>query len=100
MRMIRIALMTLLLTIVPATPSFAHHAISAVFDTSKTVTLKGIITKVDWRVPHAALSLDVRDAATGKVTNWFIEMAGIGNLAKAGLDQSLFDLSKTYSVEV
>ena len=99
MRISRVALATLLSSTLLATPSFAHHAISSVFDTSKTVTLKGTITKVSWRVPHASLALDVRDA-TGKVTEWFIEMAGTGNLAKAGLDQSLIDLTKTYSVEV
>jgi hypothetical protein len=81
-------------------PSFAHHAIGAVFDTSKTSFLKGTITNVNWRNPHASIALDVRDATTGKVTNWFIETAGVDNLAKAGLDRSMIDLNQTYSVEV
>ena len=81
-------------------PSFAHHAIASVFDTSKTAFLKGTITGVRWSNPHASLSIDVKDATTGKVTNWFVEMATTGSLAKSGLDQSMIDLNQTYSVEV
>lgn len=81
-------------------PSFAHHSIRTAFDTSKTSVLKGTITNVLWRNPHASLALDVRDATTGKITNWFVEMAGVGNLAKAGLDQTMIELNQTYSVEV
>jgi hypothetical protein len=95
----RVLLLTLLLTVLLVTPSFAHHSIAALFDTSKTQVLKGTITKLEWRNPHAAIYLDVRDSS-GKITNWYVEMASIGNLAKAGLDQSLIDVTQTYSMEV
>src|SRR5438094_194535 len=38
----------------------AHHAFGAEFDASKPVTLRGVITKVDWINPHAWLHLDVK----------------------------------------
>ena len=95
----RLALSTALLTVMLVAPSFAHHSVTVVFDTSKTIHLKGNITKVEWRNPHASIYVDVRDSS-GKITNWWVEMAGIANLAKAGLDQSMIDLNQTYSVEV
>ena len=95
----RVAVSTMLLAILFVAPSFAHHSVTAVFDTSKTIPLKGTVTKIEWRNPHASIYLDVRDA-TGKITNWWIELAGIANLAKAGLDQSMIDMNQTYSLEV
>ena len=54
---------------------------------------------MEWRNPHASIYIDVRDS-TGKITNWWVELAGIANLAKAGLDQGMLDLNQTYSLEV
>jgi hypothetical protein len=36
------------------------------------VTLKGTVTKVDWRNPHIYVYLNVKDD-TGKVTEWACE---------------------------
>ena len=30
----------------------AHHSVAGQFDESKSVTLKGVISKVDWVNPH------------------------------------------------
>ena|ERR1043165_5521284 len=95
----RVVLATMLLANLLVTPSFAHHNVTAVFDTSKPLTLKGTITKVDWRNPHSSIYIDVKDAS-GKITNWFVELASIANLAKAGLDQNMIDVNQSYSMEV
>lgn len=92
-------LSTMLLTGLLVAPSFAHHNTAAVFDASKVIPLKGTVTKVDFRNPHSSIYIDVKDA-TGKITNWFVEMASISTLAKAGLDKDLVDLNQTYSMEV
>jgi hypothetical protein len=34
----------------------AHHSFAAEFDASKRVTLKGVVTRVDWRNPHIYVS--------------------------------------------
>ena len=47
----------------------AHHSFAAEFDAGKRVTLKGTVTKVDWRNPHIYVYLNVKDD-TGKVTEW------------------------------
>ena len=38
----------------------AHHSVAGQFDDSKSVTLKGVISKVDWVNPHIYLYIDVK----------------------------------------
>src|SRR5688500_19202373 len=51
----------------------AHHSVAAKFDESKTQTLTGIVTLVDWRNPHVHVFLNVR-GAKGEWVNWAIEL--------------------------
>jgi hypothetical protein len=55
-----------------ALPLRAHHAVTAEFDPGKTVTLKGVVSKVDWVNPHIFVYLDVKDDA-GKTTTWMLQ---------------------------
>jgi hypothetical protein len=55
-----------------ALPVMAHHSFSAEFDSGKTVTLRGVISKVDWVNPHIFIYLDVKDE-TGKTTTWALQ---------------------------
>jgi hypothetical protein len=57
-----------------ALPVAAHHAVSAEFDASKEVTLKGVVSKVDWVNPHIFVYVDVKDES-GKVTTWRLQSA-------------------------
>lgn len=50
----------------------AHHSFGVAFDATKTVTLSGVITKIDWTNPHTHVYIDVKDAS-GKVVNWKLE---------------------------
>jgi len=67
----------------PAVP-VAHHSVTGQFDMSKSLTLKGTISKVDWINPHPYVYLDVRDV-NGKVTSWALSTVPIPLLRKAGL---------------
>ena len=60
---------TLLVCIVPLA---AHHAVTAEFDPSKTITFKGVVSKVDWVNPHIFVYVDVKDDA-GKTTTWMLQ---------------------------
>ena len=62
----------------------AHHSLYAVFDEGQTVTLKGLVSKVEWVNPHVYLYLDVPDAG-GKMTTWSIETFPPSTLRRAGL---------------
>ena len=53
-------------------PLFAHHSFAAVFDRAKRVTIKGQVTKVDWRNPHMYLYVDAKDSS-GNLANWACE---------------------------
>jgi hypothetical protein len=63
-------------------PLAAHHEITAKFDPAKTVTLRGIVTKVDWADPHVHVFVNVTQA--GAISNWAIEFESPSDLQKAG----------------
>jgi len=65
-------------------PLMAHHSFAAEYDATKKVTLKGVVTKVEWMNPHAYFYVDVRDEATDKVINWAFEMGPPRLLEKQG----------------
>ncbi len=70
-----------------ALPAFAHHSGAAVFDLSKRIELKGVVTKMEWTNPHAHFFMDVKDA-DGKVTNWDLELASPSILLRNGWTRS------------
>ena len=73
-----------------ATSSFAHHAWAV--DTTRSITVKGTVTGVDWSNPHIQIFVDTKDS-NGNVEKWTVggpspsRMAGNGwdkNTLKAG----------------
>ena len=44
------------------------------YDPSKPATKQGIVTKVDWQVPHVLVHFDVKDQRTGTIESWVAEM--------------------------
>lgn len=50
----------------------AHHSFAAQYDSTKPVTLKGTITKVEWMNPHTYFYLDAVDD-TGTSASWAVE---------------------------
>src|SRR5215470_17574094 len=66
----------------------AHHG-TGTYDSTKSVTLSGIVTEFAFTNPHAALFVDVKDDS-GKVVNWAIEMNSPGVLARAGWSKKMF----------
>jgi hypothetical protein len=66
-----------------ALPSSAHHSFSAEFDSNKTVTLTGAVTKVEWMNPHIWVYLDVNDVS-GSVEHWQCEGGAPNALTRSG----------------
>ncbi len=65
-----------------ALPGLAHHSFKAEYDESKTITLKGTVTKMIWNNPHVLMYLDVKDdQGTAK---WELELASPHGLMSQG----------------
>lgn len=84
------------LTIV-SMPASAHHSLFAVFDENQTVTLKGVVSKIEWVNPHVYLYLDVPDA-TGKVTMWTVETFPPATLRRGGLTRDKLGLGEAVTL--
>ena len=64
-------------------PAVAHHSFAAEYDNKKVVTVKGIVTKVDWMNPHVYFYMDATDEK-GNIVNWALEMGPPGLLSRSG----------------
>jgi hypothetical protein len=69
--------------LVAAAPLWAHHAFSAEFDEKKPVTLRGIVTQMEWINPHAWIHIDVKNPE-GAVESWMVEAGAPNALLKRG----------------
>jgi len=61
----------------------AHHSLSSEFDITKSTTITGTVTKMEWTNPHAWLHVDVKDAQ-GRVALWSIEFGSPNALYRRG----------------
>ena len=61
----------------------AHPSWPAEYDANKPVTVKGVVTKVEWTNPHTHFYLEAKDEK-GTVTSWNFEMASTLALERSG----------------
>jgi hypothetical protein len=71
-----------LLALVTAVPALAHHSF-AVFDHTRTVTIKGAVKTFQWTNPHGFIDLEVPDGK-GNVKPFTIELTSINMLSRVG----------------
>ena len=70
-----------LLILLIAVPTLAHHSF-AMYDHTKTITLKGSVTKFQWTNPHAYIEMDVTEK--GAVKHYSVECTSINMMQRAG----------------
>jgi len=70
------------LVLLLASPLLAHHSF-AMFDHTRTVNLKGSVTRFQWTNPHAYIEIDVPDAK-GATTHFSLECTSINMMQRAG----------------
>jgi hypothetical protein len=85
--------------LVAVLPAFAHHAFVAQYDASKSTTLQGVVTKVEWTNPHARFYIDVKDKS-GNVANWNLELASPNALRRLGWTRDAIKVGDAVSVFV
>ena len=61
----------------------AHHAVSAEFDPSKPITIKGTIKRIEWTNPHIYTNVEVKEP-DGTVVVYRVEGAAPNTLFRQG----------------
>ena len=69
--------------LVTAAPIVAHHSFAAEYDRSRTITVTGSVTKLEWTNPHARLYVMGTDE-TGKMQEWDFELGPPNGLMRNG----------------
>ena len=82
------AVLSLLVLVGFGSIPLAHHSVSGQFDLSKTTTLKGIISRLDWINPHIYIYLDVSEA-NGVKNTWTLETFPPSQMKRVGLTKEL-----------
>ena len=72
-----------------ALPVAAHHSF-AMFDFSKTMTVKGTVTEFRWTNPHVALLVQLDPQAGASQEVWSMELTSPGNLTRGGWTRHSF----------
>jgi hypothetical protein len=78
----RVSLLAFCLLVTTA-PLMAHHAISAIYDSSKRVTVEGAVREFQFVNPHPFLIITVSEG--GKTLEWRLEMDNRYELIDEGM---------------
>lgn len=74
----------------------AHHSF-AMFDQTKSVTVKGQVVEFQWTNPHAFIELDAPNGQGGS-DRWSVELNSPNNLTRQGWRRSSLTAGMTVSV--
>ena len=64
-------------------PIHAHHSIARAYDTSRDMTIEGVVTQFHFTHPHPVVTIDVEQ--DGGSAPWLLEMDNRSELARIGM---------------
>jgi len=65
-------------------PMLAHHSVRAEYDVSKTIAVRGVVTKIVWMNPHAHSWVEMKND-DGTVSDWEMELPAPAALMNEGV---------------
>jgi hypothetical protein len=99
MRRSRLLLIAGALLAAHALPLRAHHSVEDMYDMSRTITLTGVVKKVEWANPHVRLVVDVRGAGD-EIATWSVEVKPPNAMARLGLSADALRQDKPISLDI
>ena len=79
-------------------PMLAHHSFAAEFDQTKSITVTGVVTKVEWTNPHIHIYVDVKEE-DGKIVHWDFESGSPNGLGRQGWTRNTLKVGETVTVQ-
>ncbi len=98
MRPIVLVFLAVMMVLLLVTPVLTHHSFMVGFDMSKSIVVKGVVTRVAWANPHISFYIDATDE-TGKVTTWGVDAAAPAALAARGWTRTSLKAGDVVTVE-
>lgn len=83
--------------LVCAIPTFAHHSVSAEFDTTKRMTFTGTVKMVEWGNPHIYTQVEAKDES-GKMHVYRVEGGAPNALFRSGWRKDTLKIGQTVTV--
>jgi hypothetical protein len=93
----KVILIVLVLAAGPTGGLGAHHSTVVNFDSTREVTVTGVLTEVTWRNPHSRFRMDVT-ADGGATVEWLVEMGASNTLKRAGFPMDTFAVGDRLTV--
>ena len=93
-----LAIAAVCLALMAVKPMLAHHSFDAEYDSKKTTTISGFVTKLDWVNPHAFVFIDTKDE-TGVVKNFKVEMGPPYALVRGGWKRETVKIGDKVTVQ-
>jgi hypothetical protein len=92
----RRSLCVAVIMLMTAAAAEAHHSF-AMYDHTRTLTLKGTVTKFQWTNPHAYLEIDVKDSK-GAVKHYTLEGTSINMMQRIGWRSNMIKFGDSVKV--
>jgi Family of unknown function (DUF6152) len=89
---------TVFIAVLSTLPLYGHHSFAAEYDSTKPISIKGVVRKLAWVNPHAYIYVDVKDRG-GKVVTWAFEILSPNALARQGWNSTSLKFGDEISVE-